>query len=371
VTTPVRSVHTGLAQRLVFGPQALDEVPTLVREVGSRRVLLVTTEGRAASEGGRRLVQRLGRVVVGVYAGAAPHVPTSILEEAVGAARAAAVDGIVSLGGGSCADLAKAVCWFLERESGAPGSSFVDRPLIAHIAVPTTYSGAELTSYFGITDLGSRRKSGGGGPTIAPLAVVYDPVLTLDLPGRVSAETGMNALAHGVECACSPSRTPEAEVLALACAREVAVALPAVVDDPFDIDARTKMLRAAMLGGRAAQNAAPGVHHGLVQLLGGRTGMAHGLANAVLLAHTLRFNLTAIPDEAARIGDALGDPEDPAGAIDRLRERLGLPGSLADCGVTIDDLDAVARMSGGSPSISANPRPVTEDDAREILAAAY
>ncbi len=338
----------------------------------SWRALLVTTGGPGRSrEGGRRLTQRLGRVVADVFPGAAPHVPTSILEGAVSAARSAAVDGVVSLGGGSCADLAKAVSWFLERESGAPGSSFVDRPLIAHVAVPTTYSGAELTSHFGITDLASKRKSGGGGPTIAPLAVVYDPVLTLDLPVRVSAETGMNALAHGVEAAYSPTRTPEAEVLALACIREAATTLPLVVDDPFDIDARTKMLRAAMLGGRAAQNAAPGVHHGLVQLLGGRTGMAHGLANAVLLAHTLRYNLPTIPDEAARIGDALGDPDDPAGAIDRLRERLSLPGSLADCGVTIDDLDAVARMSGGSPGVSANPRPVTEDDAREILAAAY
>jgi len=119
VASPVRSVHTGLTQRLVFGPQALDEVPTLVREVGCRRVLLITTEGRAESEGGRRLVQRLGRVVADVFSGAAPHVPTSILEGAVSAARSAGVDGIVSLGGGSCADLAKAVCWFLERESGA------------------------------------------------------------------------------------------------------------------------------------------------------------------------------------------------------------------------------------------------------------
>jgi alcohol dehydrogenase class IV len=99
--------------------------------------------------------------------------------------------------------------------------------------------------------------------------------------------------------------------------------------------------------------------------------MSHGLANAVLLAHAVRFNAEEVPEEVARIGDALGDPDDAAGAIDRLRERLGLPGSLADCNVTIDDLDAIARMSGSSPAVQANPRPVTEDDARAILAAAY
>jgi len=141
------------------------------------------------------------------------------------------------------------------------------------------------------------------------------------------------------------------------------------VDDPFDIDARTKMLRAAMLGGRALQNATMGVHHGLAQLVGGRAGVSHGLANAVLLSHAVRFNQSAV--DLSRIADALGDPEDAPGAIDRLRDRLGLPGSLADCGVTIDDLDAIARMSGANPSVAANPRPVAEDDAREILAAAY
>jgi maleylacetate reductase len=367
----MRSVHTAYAQRVVFGPQSIDEVPAIVREVGARRVLVVTTAGRAESDAGRRLISRLGRAAVGTFDGASPHVPTSTVEAAVRAARAADIDGVVSFGGGSCADLGKAVCWFLEREAGTPGASFVDRPLVAHVSVPTTYSGAELTPHFGMTDPGTRRKTGGGGPTIAPLAAVYDPVLTLDLPVGVSAETGMNALAHGIECAYSPSRSAEAEVLALACVREVAAALPDIVDDPFDIDARTRMLRASMLGGRALQNATMGVHHGLAQLIGGRTGISHGLANAVILAHAVRFNADAVPEEMARIGDALGDPDDAAGAVDRLRERLGLPGSLADCGLTIDDLDAVARMSGGNPSVSANPRPVSEDDARAILAAAY
>jgi alcohol dehydrogenase class IV len=91
----------------------------------------------------------------------------------------------------------------------------------------------------------------------------------------------------------------------------------------------------------------------------------------VVLAHAVRFTAEEVPDDAARIGDALGDHEDPAGAIDRLRERLGIPGSLADCGVRLDDIDAVARMSLGNPNVTANPRPLTEDDARAILAAAF
>src|SRR5437867_2081515 len=82
------------------------------------------------------------------------------------------------------------------------------------VTTPTTYSGAELTPHSGMTDEGTRRKTGAGGPTIAPIAAIYDPELTIDTPPEVSAQTGMNALAHGVECAYSPSRTPEAEAVA-------------------------------------------------------------------------------------------------------------------------------------------------------------
>src|SRR6202022_2469063 len=118
--------------------------------------------------------------------------------------------------------------------------------------------------------------------------------------------------------AVSPMRSPEAEAIALACIRAVSSALPSVVDDPFDIDARTRLVAGPVLGGRCVQNASMGVHHGLAQLLGGRTGIPHGLANAVILSHAMRFTAEAVPDEASRIGEALGDPEDPPGAIDRL-----------------------------------------------------
>jgi alcohol dehydrogenase len=116
-----------------------------------------------------------------------------------------------------------------------------------------------------------------------------------------------------------------------------------------------------------------GVHHGLAQLVGGRTGIPHGLANAILLTHALRFNAgdPALYEPLARIGAAMGDEDDPAGAADRLRERLGLPGRLSEAGVTEDDLDAVTRMVQTSVSIRHNPRSVSEEDARGILDAAF
>jgi alcohol dehydrogenase class IV len=363
--------HTGFAQQIRFGSGALADVPSIVRDAGGRRVLLVTTEGRLASPDGERLTKALGRELASTFAGVQSHVPAPAVQAATQQARRDAVDAVVSFGGGSCADLAKAVCYFTEREAGTPGATWLDRPALPHVAIPTTYSGAELTPFFGMTDPASRRKSGGGGPTIAPVAAVYDPDLTVSTPARVSAETGMNALAHCVECAYSITRTPEAEAIALAGARRIASSLPAVVDDPVDLLARTHMFAGAVLGGRALQNASMGVHHGLAQLIGGRTGISHGVANAIVLAHAMRFNAGAVPEDMRRIGEALGDPNDPAGAVDRLLARLELPTRLSDVGVTDEDLDAVVRLSQSNNSVQSNPRPVSEDDARSILEAAF
>lgn len=363
--------HVGYAQRLVFGAGVSASAAEVVKEVGARRVMLVTSEGRLASEAGQALAERLGRALVTTFAGVRSHVPTTAVQSAISQARAAGVDGVVSFGGGSCIDAAKAVGFFVEQQEGTPGTSYLDRPVLAHVAVPSTYSGAEVTPSFGVTDETVGRKTSARGPTVAPVAVLYDPTLTLDLPSRASAETGMNCLAHGVECAWSPSRSPEAGAVALACVARVAEALPAVVADPGDLEARTTMLEAAALGGRCLHNAPVGVAHGLAQLLGGRTGMPHGLANALILPHAMRFNLPAVGEAAATVGAILGNREDPPAGCEALRERLGLPSGLSDCGVSEDDVEAVIRLSQSSPAVSDNPRPVSEADARAILEAAW
>lgn len=370
---PPRWTHTGYAQQLVFGRGCVAELPGLLRSLGLRRVLLITTAGRHESPEGERIITALGRALTSTFAEVASHVPVPVAQQAVQQARRDGVDSVVSFGGGSCADLGKAVCFFTEQEQGTPGASFADRPALPHVAIPTTYSGAELTPFFGMTDPATRQKSGAGGPTIAPMVAIYDPELSLSTPTRVSAETGMNALAHCVEVVWSPSRTPEAEAIALAGAATVVDALPRVVEHPTDLEARTDMLAGAALAGRCLQNASMGVHHGLAQLVGGRTGIAHGLANAVILPHAMRFNAAAVPGALDRIGAAIGASAGTgaADAVGDLVARLGLPLRLRDCGVTEDDLDSVARQSAGNHNVANNPRPVSEADARGILEAAY
>lgn len=370
---PPAWIHTALAQQIVFGEGTVARVPELVRSVGARRALLVTSAGRAGSPEGEALAGSLGRALVSTFADAASHVPAPVVQQALFQARRDNIDAVVSFGGGSCSDLGKAVCFFLEQEAGVPGASHVDRPAISHLSVPTTYSGAELTPFFGMTDPSTGQKQGAGGPTSAPLVAVYDPVLTLSMPARVSAETGMNALAHCVEAAWSGHRTPEAEAIALAGAAAIHRWLPRVVAQPDDLEARAGMLEGACLAGRCLHNAGMGVHHGLAQLLGGRTGLPHGLLNAVLLAHAVRFNEPSVPEAVGRLGAAFGTDDDrgAAVAIDDLRASLGLPAGLQEIGVHDDDLLAVARLSQSSATVRGNPRPVDEAAALELLRAAW
>jgi maleylacetate reductase len=360
--------HTAFAQQIRFGNGIAAEVGKVAELLGRSRVMLVTTQSRRASASGEKIVTALGSRLVATFEGVRSHVPTTAVQAAVKQASAAKVDCIVSFGGGSCADLGKAVCFSVEPQT----ATYFDRPQIAHIAIPSGYSGAELTPFFGMTDEATRQKTGAGGPTSTPAAVLYDPEVTLDLPARVSAETGMNALAHCVEAAWSPTRTAEAEILAFAGAERIHFWLPRVIDKPQDPDARSEMLIGAMLGGRCLQNASMGVHHGLAQLLGGRTGISHGLANALILAHAVRFNADAVPEVVWRLAQACGRTDgNAAGAIDELRARVGLPAKLGECGVSAEDVEAIAKAAPGNGNVLKNPKPVTEADARAILTAAF
>src|SRR3954454_1182018 len=130
--------------------------------------MFITTTGRLSSDDGERVVAKLGRARASTFDGAKAHVPTSAVQAAVRQATSDGVDAVGSFGGGSCADLGKAVCFFIEQQAGTPGASFSDRPALPHIAIPTTYSGAELTPFFGMTDEAARRQSGRGGPPPAP-----------------------------------------------------------------------------------------------------------------------------------------------------------------------------------------------------------
>jgi maleylacetate reductase len=256
-------------------------------------------------------------------------------------------DGILGIGGGSAIDTAK----FASAQSGKP---------VVH--VPTTYSGAEWTTFYGIRTPDRRIQGGGAGAL--PVALVYEVELTLDLPRDVTAGTAMNALAHCAEALYVQGRNPEADEHALAGARLVAHALPLVLADGHDRGARTELLQGAAHAGHALALAGLALAHAMAQALGGRYGIAHGAMNALCLAPALEFNRTIVPDELQRFADAIGG--DP---VERTRElaRLGGFERLRDFGVPEDELPEVADAASKRAGNLANPRPATADEIRALL----
>jgi maleylacetate reductase len=260
-------------------------------------------------------------------------------------------DCILAVGGGSAIDTGKLV----SAQSGKP---------VVH--VPTTYSGAEWTTFYGIRS--PDRKIQGGGAGAYPVAIVYDVDLTLDLPPAETAGTAMNALAHCAEALYVNGHTPEGDEEALAGATKIAHALPRVLQNPRDREARDELLHGAAHAGHALGLVGLALAHAIAQALGGTYGLPHGAMNALSLAPALAFNQHEAPEAIARFGEAIGGD-----AVERTRElaRLGGFERLRDFGVPEADLPALAEAAAQRNGNRANPRPATPQEILAMLQKIY
>jgi maleylacetate reductase len=331
-----------------FGAGSLAELGAVCDEAGVARPLLVATRRGAASAG--------ALPVVATFDGVSAHVPVETVREAAALVRQVGADGLVGLGGGSAVDTCKAVVARLA--AGEPGA------LPRIVAIPTTYAGAEWTPYFGML-LAPGRKGGGVDERARPLAAVYDPELTLDLPVEATVGTAMNALAHCAEALYHPERSDAAERHAAAGATAIGYSLPLVVARPDGIYARSRLLEGAMRAALALAESGLCLGHAMAQALGGRYGLPQGSTNAVCLPAALRFNAVAVPAAIGRFAEALGVADAPAG-VEELA-RLGGFGRLRALGVPAGDLGDVAEAVVARPGALANPRPVTAAEVAELL----
>jgi maleylacetate reductase len=306
----------------------LDELAGVLRELEIERPLLIASERWSHLD-----LPAAGRWT---------EVPTDRLDDV--ATAAAGCDGALAVGGGSAIDLAKA--------TGLPV-----------VSVPTTYSGAEWTGFFGVRDRSRRMTGGGGGAHLA--GIVYEPKLTLDLPRAESGGTAMNALAHCAEALYVQGRNPTGDEHALEGARLIAEHLPNVLADGSDLDERTSLLRGAMHAGEALAAAGLGLGHAMAQAVGGRYGIPHGAANALCLHPALRFNEPVAGAEIARFAEALG-ADDAAARCEELSRLAGYE-RLRDLGVPEDELDQVAEATAVRAGAQANPRPASPDEIAELF----
>jgi maleylacetate reductase len=278
-------------------------------------------------------------------------VPSDRVSDAVEAAREA--DGVLAVGGGSTIDLGKAI------------SAATELPLVS---VPTTYSGAEWTTYYGVRDQERRMRGGGGGAR--PTAIVYEPQLTLDLPAETSVGTAMNALAHCAEALYVQGHNLAADEDALAGALLISEWLPRVVSAPRDLEARTELLRGACHGGSALAGSMLGLAHAMAQAIGGRYGLPHGTLNGICLPPALRFNAAIVPAAVKRFGEAVGAPDDPAARVEGLAA-LAEPTRLRDLGVPEGDLPELAASAAERGGNLANPKPASPDEIEQLLRTVY
>ncbi|WP_030611817.1 maleylacetate reductase and hydroxyquinol 1,2-dioxygenase domain-containing protein [Streptomyces sclerotialus] len=341
--------YAGHPARVVFGTGTLSRLPEELARLGAGRALVLTTPGRA--DLARRAREVLGAAAAGEFTGAAMHTPVEVTERAVAAARELAADCLVAVGGGSTTGLAKAV----SARTGLP-----------QVVVPTTYAGSEATPVLGETENGV--KTTRSAPEIRPGTVLYDVDLTLGLPVRVSVTSGINAMAHAVEALYAAETDPVTEQLALRAIELLNAALPRIIADPADREARADALEAAWLAGTCLGSVGMGLHHKLCHTLGGSFGLPHAPTHTVVLPYAMAYNAPAAPDAMRRIARALGAADAPTAVHDLIR-RLGAPTSLAGLGLAEADLPRAAELATATPY--PNPRAVTRDGIATLLADAF
>jgi len=342
-------VYDALPGRVVFGAGTLARLPDELERLGAKRALLLSTPGRADSA--RRLAASLDARAAGVYDKAVMHVPLAVAEDARRVARELGADCCVALGGGSTVGLAKAIA----LTSGLPV-----------VAVPTTYSGSEMTTVYGLTEGGLKRTARDA--RVLPKTVIYDPELTLGLPPATSAASGMNAIAHCVEALYAQDGNPIISLMAEEGIRALAAALPQIIKDPKDLEARSDALYGAWLAGAALGATGVALHHKLCHTLGGSFNLPHAETHSIVLPHAARYNRDAAPEAMARVARALGAADAPGGLYD-LELKLGLRMKLSEIGLREADLERAAKIALERPY--PNPRPVEYEGVLALLRAAY
>lgn len=333
--------------RIVFGAGALSALAAEADIHKMSRLLVLCSQNRR--EYARHVTASLGDRVMDICNASAPNMPRDAFERIVAALKRVNADGFVVVGGGSPIGLAKAAAAATK---------------LPYIAVVTTYSGSEMAArwYVGVAD----KRISGNDIACLPATAIYDPELTLDLPPRTSAASGMNAMAHAVESLYGVDTNPVVQTMAEEAVRRLGESLPRVLDNPRDLDARSDLMYGAWLA--ANFRAEVGLEHAVAQRVRQWFNLDHAHTHAIATPYAVGFNAGAAPDAAARIKRALGVEEAARGLYD-LNVRLGLPTGLKGLGMREEDIGKAIEVV--SAVKIEHPRPVSKADLADIIRQAY
>ncbi len=373
-----------------YGPGATQLLPDTLREFGVARPLIVTDKGIAALApvtGTASLLKDAG-IAVEVFSGVWGNPTVSQAEAGAAAYAAHRADSIVAIGGGAALDVAKCVAVLarhpaplLDYEAFLPSPKPIDQDVPPIFTVPTTAgTGSEVGRSAVVSEDATHQKKIIFSPKLLAKRVFLDPELSLSLPAKVTAATGMDALTHCVESYLHPMFHPMCDGIALEGLRLIARALPVAVkfaqqveagdakalSAPEHLTARGEMLCAAMMGAVAFQKDL-GVVHSCAHSLSTVADLHHGLANGIMIVAGMRFNQSVTADKMATMAQTAGAAETTADGfiawLTRFRAELGIPNSLREVGVTPEQVPSLVKNALADACHTFNPRqPVTEKD---------
>ena len=371
--------------RVVFGAGTLARLGELARDLGGRRILLVTDPGLWAAGHPQRAFQSLrgAGLEATIFDGVEENPTTRHVQIGLEVAREVQIDLIVAVGGGSSMDCAKGVN-FLYTNGGSMsdyrGQGKATKPMLPSVSVPTTAgTGSEAQSFALVADERTHMKMACGDPKAAFRLSILDPELTVSQPAGVTAVTGIDALSHAVESYVCTRRNPLSQMFAREAWRLLEANFAAVLRRPDDLEARSGMQLGANLAGSAIETSMLGAAHACANPLTAHYGLTHGIAVGVLLPHVVRFNAPVVGflygdlvhDVGLVNGDRNAAAEVLACHLKGMLEKAGVPLRLTDCGVSRSILPLLAEEASQQWTGKFNPRPVSEAELLGLYEAAW
>ncbi|HVR66618.1 MAG TPA: iron-containing alcohol dehydrogenase [Verrucomicrobiae bacterium] len=383
MTAPAIRGNWNYPTKVKFGAGRIAELPDACKELGMKRPLIVTDPGLAALPMIKDAVAACEKAGLGVavFSDIKSNPNGKNVEDGLKVLRAGKHDGVVAFGGGSALDAGKAIALMAGQkrpiwdfEDVGDNWLRVDPAGVAPIiAVPTTSgTGSEVGRVSVITKEDTHQKKLIFHPKVQPSIVIDDPALTIGLPPKITAATGMDALAHCFEAYCAPGYHPMADGIALEGMRLIKEWLPVAVRDGKNLEARSHMMAAATMGATAFQKGL-GAIHSLSHPVGAVYDTHHGLTNAVVMPYVMQFNRQAIEEKMTRLAAYLGlkNPGYQA-VLDwvlALRKEIGIPHTLKDIGVGTDKLDSLSEEAFNDPSTGGNPVPAGVPEMKQMFIA--
>lgn len=373
--------------RIVMGPGALSQIGREVRGLKAGKVLFVTDKG-VVEAGLIKMAQEVldeTQIKYSVFDGVEADPRYEVVAGCVDMIRREEADLIIGFGGGSPIDIAKASAVMATNEGQVAeyfGIDLLPNPGLPTLIVPTTAgTGSEVTPIVILSDEGEKLKKGIVSPYLFPSVALLDPELTLGLPQNLTAYTGMDALIHAIEAYTSVNATGMTDVLAFRAMELTYHNIRTAYANGRNLEARSCMMEGSLLAGMAFANAGVTAVHAFAYPIGAEFHIPHGVANTLMLAHVMRFNLLGNVSKFAEVADAFDLPtgdldeleaaEMGVDAIERLAEDLRVPRHLAEFGIKEDDIPGLAEgVMKVTRLLANNPRIMTLEDAQGIYKAA-